>query len=252
MSDSRDHGPTNPERRSLLQASTALLAGGTAARLGAAPAAPSAPAAAAPPASNAAAFALAPLPYADNALDPVISANTLGFHYGKHHRAYVDNLNKAVAGSAFAGQSLEQLIVATAGKSEHTAVFNNAAQAWNHAFYWKSLRPGGGGQPPAALKARIEASFGSVEACRKELLAAATSQFGSGWAWLVADGGKLAVVKTGNADNPLTKSQRPLLTIDVWEHAYYLDYQNRRADHVSAVLDKLLNWEFALENLGRG
>ncbi len=202
-----------------------------------------------PPA--AAAFALAPLPYADNALDPVISSNTLGFHYGKHHRGYVDNLNKAVAGTEFAGRTLEQIIVATAGKPERTAIFNNAAQTWNHTFYWNSLRPRGGGEPPAALKGRIEAAFGSVDACRKELLAAATSQFGSGWAWLVEDAGKLAVVKTGNADNPLSKSQRPLLTIDVWEHAYYLDYQNRRADHVSAVLDKLINWEFALENLGR-
>jgi Fe-Mn family superoxide dismutase len=194
MSDPRTTGITNPERRTLLQASTALLASGAATQLAAAgsasgappspaaPAAPSAPAAA-PPGGSAPAFALAPLPYPDNALDPVISANTLGFHYGKHHRAYVDNLNKAVAGTALAGQSLEQLIVATAGKPEQVAIFNNAAQAWNHAFYWKSLRPGGGGQPPAALKARIEASFGSVDACRKELLAAATSQFGSGWAW---------------------------------------------------------------------
>jgi Fe-Mn family superoxide dismutase len=179
----------------------------------------------------------------------VISANTLGFHYGKHHRAYVDNLNKAVAGTEFAGQTLEQIILATSGKPERTAIYNNAAQAWNHAFYWRSLRGSGGGEPPAALKARIEAAFGSVDACRKELLAAATTQFGSGWAWLVEDAGKLAVVKSGNADNPLTRAQRPLLTIDVWEHAYYLDYQNRRADYVNAVLDKLINWEFALANL---
>ncbi|MFO1402687.1 MAG: superoxide dismutase [Steroidobacteraceae bacterium] len=271
MSDPRTTGSSatgisNPERRALLQASTALLAGGAATRLAtagpassapaapASPASPAAPAApaATPPGGSAPAFALAPLPYADNALEPVISANTLGFHHGKHHRAYVDNLNKAVAGTEFAGQSLEQLILATAGKPERAAIFNNAAQAWNHAFYWKSLRPGGGGEPPPALKARIEASFGSVDACRKELLAAATSQFGSGWAWLVADGGKLAVARTGNADNPLVKSQRPLLAIDVWEHAYYLDYQNRRADHVGALLDKLLDWEFALGNLGRG
>ena len=245
MSDPRDHGPKDPERRSLLQASTALLAGGAATRLAAA--APGA----APAAMPAATHVLAPLPYADNALEPVISANTLGYHYGKHHRAYVDNLNKAVAGTEFAGRSLEQLITATSGKSERAAIFNNAAQAWNHAFYWKSLRPGGGGEPPAALKARIEAAFGGVDACRKELLAAATSQFGSGWAWLVEDAGKLAVVKTANADNPLAHGQRPLLAIDVWEHAYYLDYQNRRADHVGALIDKLLNWEFALENLGR-
>ena len=128
-------------------------------------------------------------------------------------------------------------------------MYNNAAQHWNHAFYWRSLSPRGGGDPPAALRHKIEAAFGSVDACRKELLGAATGQFGSGWAWLVQDGGKLAVARTGNADSPLSKGQRPLLTIDVWEHAYYLDYQNRRADHVSAVIDKLINWEFAAANL---
>jgi Fe-Mn family superoxide dismutase len=246
MSDARDRDPKNPQRRTLLQSSTVLLAGGAAARLVAA----TSTAGTDPPAGAPTAFVLAPLPYAENALAPVITATTLGFHYGKHHRAYVDNLNKLVAGTELAGQTLEQIILATAGKPERTALYNNAAQAWNHALYWRSLRPGGGGDPPAPLKARIEAAFGSVDACRKELHAAATSQFGSGWAWLVADAGKLAVVKTGNADNPLTKGQRPLLTIDVWEHAYYLDYQNRRADHVSALLDKLINWEFALENLG--
>jgi Fe-Mn family superoxide dismutase len=199
----------------------------------------------------ASAFTLPPLPYADNALEPVISAQTLGFHYGKHHRGYVDNLNKLVAGTAFAGQSLEQIIAATSGKADHVGIYNNAAQIWNHTFYWRSLKPAGGGEPPEALKARIVAAFGSVDACRKELAAAAVGQFGSGWAWLVEDGGKLAVVKTGNADSPLTKGQKPLLTIDVWEHAYYLDYQNRRADHVSALIEKLLNWEFALDNLGK-
>jgi Fe-Mn family superoxide dismutase len=223
-----------------MAAGTALL-GATAAVAANTPAG----AAAAPP------FTLAPLPYADNALDPVISANTLGFHYGKHHRAYVDNLNKLVAGTELAALPLEQVIAATSGKPERLGVYNNAAQAWNHAFYWRSLKPGGGGEPPAALKSRIEAAFGSVEACRKEIASAATTQFGSGWAWLVEDGGKLTVVKTANADTPLTKGQRPLLTIDVWEHAYYLDYQNRRADYVNAVLERLLNWEFALENLGR-
>ena len=193
---------------------------------------------------------LPPLPWADTALAPVISANTIGFHYGKHHQGYVTNLNKLVAGTPFTDQSLEQIVRATAGKAEQAGIFNNAAQVWNHTFYWQSLKPGGGGEPPAALKAKIEASFGSVEACREELTKAATSQFGSGWAWLVADGGVLKVVKTGNAETPLTGSMKPLLTIDVWEHAYYLDYQNRRADYVAAVLDKLINWEFALKNLG--
>ena len=193
---------------------------------------------------------LPPLPWADTALAPVISANTIGFHYGKHHQGYVTNLNKLTGGTPFADQSLEQIVRATAGKVDQAAIFNNAAQVWNHTFYWQSLRPNGGGEPPAALKAKLEASFGSVDACREELSKAATSQFGSGWAWLVADGDALKVVKTGNAETPLTSGMKPLLTIDVWEHAYYLDYQNRRADYVAAVLDKLVNWEFALANLG--
>jgi len=192
---------------------------------------------------------LPPLPYADNALDPVISANTISFHYGKHHKAYVDNLNKLVVGTELVGLSLEKIITATAGKAEKAAIFNNAAQAWNHAFYWNSLIPNGGGEPPAALKKKIEASFVTVDACKKELATAATTQFGSGWAWLVLDGDKLRVVKTSNADSPLTKGAKPLLTIDVWEHAYYLDYQNRRADYVNSVIDKLINWSFAVDNL---
>jgi superoxide dismutase, Fe-Mn family len=190
------------------------------------------------------------LPYADNALSPVISANTIGFHYGKHHKAYVDNLNKLVAGTEFADLTLEKIIAATAGKADKTAIFNNAAQTWNHTFYWRSLSPKGGGEPPAVLKQKIEASFSTLDACKKELAAAAMAQFGSGWAWLVLDGHKLKVVKTGNADVPITSGLKPLLTVDVWEHAYYLDYQNRRADYVNAVLDKLINWGFAAENLG--
>ncbi len=202
------------------------------------------------PAQAASSIVLPALPYADTALAPVISANTLGFHYGKHHKAYVDNLNKLVAGSDLADLSLEQIIARVMGKPDKTAIFNNAAQAWNHTFYWYSLRPNGGGEPPAALKARIEASFGSVEALKKEFAQAALSQFGSGWAWVVADGGALKIVKTGNADMPQAQGYTPLLTVDVWEHAYYLDYQNRRGDYVNAVLDKLINWEFALKNLG--
>jgi Fe-Mn family superoxide dismutase len=202
------------------------------------------------PAHAASPIVLPSLPYAENALNPVISASTIGFHYGKHHKAYVDNLNKLIAGSDLADLPLEKIIAAVAGKADKTAIFNNAAQTWNHTFYWHSLRPNGGGEPPAALKQRIDASFGSVDALKKELATASTGQFGSGWAWLVADGDKLKVVKTGNADVPLTAGLKPLLTIDVWEHAYYLDYQNRRADYVNAVLDKLINWEFALKNLG--
>ena len=194
---------------------------------------------------------LPPLPYAENALDPVISARTLSFHYGKHHKAYVDNLNKLVAGTKFANLSLEKIIAKTAGKATSTAIFNNAAQSWNHSFYWRSLKPKGGGMPPAVLKKKIEASFDTVDACKKELATAATSQFGSGWAWLVLDGTKLKVVKTSNADVPFTKGMKPLLNIDIWEHAYYLDYQNRRMDYVDAVLEKLINWEFAADNLGQ-
>ena len=194
-------------------------------------------------------FVLPALPYAENALEPVISANTISFHYGKHHKAYVDNLNKLIAGTEFVGLTLEKIIARTSGKTEKAAIFNNAAQAWNHAFYWQSLSPQGGGEPPAALKQKIEESFGTVDACKKELAAAATTQFGSGWAWLVLDGDKLRVIKTGNADSPLTKGMKPLLTIDVWEHAYYLDYQNRRVDYVNAIIDKLINWNFAADNL---
>ncbi len=193
---------------------------------------------------------LPPLPYAENALDPVVTANTIGVHYGKHHKGYVDNLNKLITGTPLADLSLEKLISETTGKADQIAIFNDAAQTWNHTFYWRSLRPKGGGEPPAALKHRIEASFGTLDACKKELATAATTQFGSGWAWLVLDDGKLKVVKTANAETPLTKGMKPLLTIDVWEHAYYLDYQNRRADYVDAVLDKLINWGFAAENLG--
>jgi superoxide dismutase, Fe-Mn family len=193
---------------------------------------------------------LIPLPYGENALEPVITAKTLSFHYGKHHKGYIDNLNKLIAGTEYANLSLEKIITSTAGNPEKIAIFNNAAQTWNHTFYWKSLKPQGGGEPPAALKQQIDVSFGSVDACKKELASAAVSQFGSGWAWLVMDGGVLKVVKTANADIPMTMGFTPLLTIDVWEHAYYLDWQNRRADYVNAVLDKLINWEFALVNAG--
>jgi len=190
------------------------------------------------------------LPYTEDALDPVISAKTISFHFGKHHKTYVDNLNKLIVDTEFADLPLEKIIAGAAGKPDKVAIFNNAAQIWNHTFFWKSLKPGGGGEPPAALKQKIEVAFSSVDACKKELASTAVSQFGSGWAWLVLDGGSLKVVKTANAETPLTTTMKPLLTIDVWEHAYYLDFQNRRADYVNAVLDKLINWEFALQNAG--
>jgi Fe-Mn family superoxide dismutase len=193
---------------------------------------------------------LPPLPWAENALEPVVSAKTVSFHYGKHHKTYVDTVNKMITGTEYADMTLERLIGATAGKTDKAGIFNNAAQVWNHTFYWNSLRPKGGGEPPSMLKQEIEAAFGSVDACKKELSAAAVAQFGSGWAWLVADAGKLKIVKTADAETPITRGLKPLLTVDVWEHAYYLDYQNKRADYVNAVLDKLINWEFAEKNLG--
>ena len=200
---------------------------------------------------SSAAIALPALPYERNALQPVISENTLNFHYGKHHKTYVDTLNKLIVGTEFADMPLEKIVKATVGESDHTAIFDNAAQAWNHTFYWRSLKPNGGGEPPIALKRLMESSFGGVADCKKELAEAATKQFGSGWAWLVQDGEKLKIVKTDNANTTLTQRVKPLLTIDGWEHAYYLDYQNRRADYVNALLDKLANWGFAAENLGK-
>ncbi len=197
-------------------------------------------------------FSLPPLPYADNALAPIISAQTIGFHYGKHHKTYVDNLNKMVPGTDLEGRPLVDIVKATAGVAERAGIFNNAAQVWNHTFYWNSLKPNGGGAPTGALADKINAAFGGLDGFKKELANAAVTQFGSGWAWLVADAGVLKVVKTGNAEVPLTKGQTPLLTIDVWEHAYYLDYQNRRADYVGALIDKLLNWDFAAQNLAGG
>ena len=196
-------------------------------------------------------FTLPSLPYAENALAPVISANTLSFHYGKHHKAYVDNLNNLVKGTEYESVPLEKIIRETAGKADKTGIFNNAAQVWNHTFYWNCLKAGGGGKPAGRIAQMIDSDLGGYDNFRKEFATACTTQFGSGWAWLVAEGGKLRLVKTPNAEVPFTKGATPLLTIDVWEHAYYLDYQNRRPDYANAVIDKLLNWDFAAENLSR-
>jgi Fe-Mn family superoxide dismutase len=196
-------------------------------------------------------FTLMALPYAADALAPVITAHTISFHHGKHHKTYVDNLNNLVKGTEFEGQSLEAIVTATAGKADKAPLFNNAAQIWNHDFYWNSLKPNGGGLPTGKVADAINASFGSFDEFKKQMSATTVGQFGSGWGWLVADAaGKLKVVKTGNAEVPMTQGLKPLLTIDVWEHAYYLDHQNRRADYVAAVIDKLLNWDFAAKNLG--
>lgn len=192
---------------------------------------------------------LPPLPYPVDALGPVISARTLSFHHDKHHRAYIEALNKVIVGTEVANLPLDQIATVTAGQPDRASIFNNAAQAWNHAFYWNCLKPKGGGEVPRALKQKMEAAFGSVDACKRELADHALAQFGSGWAWLVFDGDNLKVTNTGNANDPLADGLTPLLTIDVWEHAYYLDYQNRRGDHVNAVIDKLANWQFAAENL---
>jgi len=192
-----------------------------------------------------------PLPYKEDALEPFISKRTIEFHYGKHHKAYIDNTNQLAGAAGLGNLSLEEIMKKTAGSAEQVPIFNNAAQAWNHAFYWKSMLPGAS-KPNERLTKMINDSFGSHENLNKEFQNMGVTQFGSGWAWLVLDQGKLKVTKTSNADNPLVHGQVPLLTIDVWEHAYYLDYQNRRADYVKAVLDNLLNWEFAAANLPKG
>ncbi len=190
------------------------------------------------------------LPYAKDALAPYISANTLEFHQGKHHKTYVDNLNKLIAGTDLEAKSLEEIIKISAQDPAKAGIFNNAAQSWNHSFYWKCLKPQGGGAPTGAIAAKINATFGSHDKFVEELKNAGTTQFGSGWAWLVVDGSDLKITKTPNADTPLAHGQKALLTIDVWEHAYYLDYQNRRPDYLAAVIQNLINWDFVNANLG--
>ncbi|WP_334128981.1 superoxide dismutase [Sneathiella sp.] len=194
------------------------------------------------------AFELPPLPYAKDALAPHISEETLNFHHGKHHNAYVTNLNNLVGDDS---RSLEQIMKDTANDASKAGVFNNAAQVWNHTFYWHSMKPNGGGKPTGAIADKINADFGSFDKFVEEFKNAGATQFGSGWAWLVLDGGKLKVTKTPNAACPLTDGATPLLTMDVWEHAYYLDYQNRRPDYISTFLDHLVNWDFANENLAK-
>jgi Fe-Mn family superoxide dismutase len=190
------------------------------------------------------------LPYAKDALAPYISANTLEFHQGKHHKTYVDNLNKLIAGTDLEAKSLEEIIKIAAKDPAKAGIFNNAAQSWNHSFYWKCLKPQGGGAPTGAIAAKINTTFGSHDKFVEELKNAGTTQFGSGWAWLVVDGSDLKITKTPNADTPLAHGQKALLTIDVWEHAYYLDYQNRRPDYLTAVIQNLINWDFVNANLG--
>jgi Fe-Mn family superoxide dismutase len=195
------------------------------------------------------AFELPPLPYDKKALEPYISASTLEFHHGKHHQAYVTNLNNMIKDTPLASQGLEDIITSTFGDSARIGVFNNAAQVWNHTFFWHCMKAGGGGAPKGEVASAIESSFGSFEKFKDEFKTACTSQFGSGWGWLIADNGSLAVMKTPNAENPMAHDKKALLTCDVWEHAYYLDYQNRRPDFVQAFIDNLINWDFVAENL---
>ena len=194
-------------------------------------------------------FTLPELPYAKNALEPFISAQTFDFHHGKHHNAYVVNLNKLLEGHEWASASLEDIILKSAGDVSKAGIFNNAAQIWNHTFFWHSMKPAGGGKPTGELASKIEKDFGSFEKFTEEFKNAGATQFGSGWAWLVLDtDGTLKVTKTANAELPMTKGQKALLTLDVWEHAYYLDFQNRRPDFIATFLEKLVNWEFAASN----
>lgn len=192
---------------------------------------------------------LPPLPYARDALEPHVSARTLDHHHGKHHAKYVQTLNELIQGSSLAKMPLESVIRATARSKAKAKIFNSAAQVWNHTFLWRSMKPLGGGRPTGAIAERIDADFGDYGKFAEQFNAAATGQFGSGWAWLVIAEGKLAVTSTGNADLPMVRGQKALLTLDVWEHAYYLDYQQDRAKYVRAFLDHLVNWDFASENL---
>lgn len=196
------------------------------------------------------AITLPDLPYAKNALEPHISARTLEFHHDKHHKAYVDNTNKLLEGTDLAQLELDAIIKKVAGDPSKAGIFNNAAQIWNHSFYWKCMKPGGGGAPTGAIAQKINAGFGSYEKFVEEFKNAGATQFGSGWAWLVLDGSSLKITKTPNAENPMVQGMKPLLVVDVWEHAYYLDYQNRRPDYLTTFVDKLISWEYVNSCLG--
>ena len=196
------------------------------------------------------AFELPDLPYDYEALAPYMSAKTLHLHHDKHHQAYVTNLNNLIEGTEFAGKSLEDIVTGSYGDAAKQGIFNNAGQHWNHNLFWRIMKKGGGGNPGGELAKRIDDSFGSFEAFKEQFKTAGVTQFGSGWAWLAVQGDQLKVVKTPNGENPLVHGMRPILGVDVWEHAYYVDYENRRAEYVDAVLDKLIDWEFALQNAG--
>lgn len=195
-------------------------------------------------------FQQPPLPFAMDALESDgMKAETFEYHYGKHHKAYVDNLNKLVAGTPMDSMSLEEVIQQSYNDESKMGIFNNAAQVWNHTFFWDSLKPGGGGAPTGDLAAKIDSAFGNYDKFKQEFSNAAATQFGSGWAWLVEDNGSLSVVKTANAVNPLAMGKKALLTLDVWEHAYYIDFRNARPAFIANYLDKLVNWDFVAANL---
>ncbi len=194
-------------------------------------------------------YELPPLPFDYTALEPHVSKSTLEFHHDKHHAAYVNNYNNMVKGTDMESKSIEEVIKATYNDASKAGIFNNAAQAWNHTFYWNCIKPSGGGQPSGELADKIAADFGSFDKFKEEFKAAAATQFGSGWAWLVLDKGTLKVTKTSNAENPLAMGITPLLTIDVWEHAYYLDYQNKRPDYIDTFISSLINWDFVAEQM---
>jgi superoxide dismutase, Fe-Mn family len=226
------------KRRFLQQTATLALGAGLATKLHALP---SPKASAAAHQIKRAAFELPPLPYAYNALEPIISEETLRLHHGKHHQGYVTTLNTLIAGTHYAGLSLEKIICESYNKD--TAIFNNAAQAYNHALYWRSMRPQGGGAPTGKIAQAINAQFGSYARFKEQFLSAATAQFGSGWIWLTHHKDALHIIHTSNANTPLTQSHTPIFVLDVWEHAYYVDYRNARADYAALFLDKLVNWD---------
>ncbi len=194
-------------------------------------------------------FELPSLPYANDALAPYMSAETLDFHHGKHHQTYVTNLNNLLKDNELQGASLEDIVVKSSKDTSMAGIFNNAGQHWNHILFWQCMKPNGGGSIPSELEARLNSDFGSVDQFKEAFIQAGTTQFGSGWAWLAIDNGKLVVTKSANASNPLIDGMKPILGCDVWEHSYYIDYRNKRPDYLKAFLDSLVNWEFVASQL---
>jgi Fe-Mn family superoxide dismutase len=194
-------------------------------------------------------FELPSLPYANDALAPYMSAETLDFHHGKHHQTYVTNLNNLLKDNELQGASLEDIVIKSSKDASMAGIFNNAGQHWNHILFWQCMKPNGGGSMPSELETRLNSDFGSIDQFKEAFIQAGTTQFGSGWAWLAIDNGKLVVTKSANASNPLVDGMKPILGCDVWEHSYYIDYRNKRPDYLKAFLDSLVNWEFVASQL---